>query len=83
VAKVVSVPCKFERSILSYAEHEILMRSHHPAIYDVGLNDLRALRQRLRDMRDKERTLAHESAAKRVAKERREVQAFPARPSIP
>ena len=53
-----SVPCKFERSILSYDEHEIVLRSHHPEIYDASLDDLSALRQRLRDMRGKERTLA-------------------------
>src|SRR5262249_28698976 len=53
-----SIPCKFERSILSYDEHEIILRSHHPEIYDASLDDLRALRQRLREMRDKERTLA-------------------------
>jgi hypothetical protein len=34
-----SIPCKFERSILSYDEHEIILRSHHPEIYDVGLDD--------------------------------------------
>jgi hypothetical protein len=56
-----SIPCKFERSILSYDEHEIILRSHHPEIYDAGLDDLKALRQRLRDMRDKERTLAREN----------------------
>src|SRR5262245_46908758 len=53
-----SIPCKFERSILSYDEHEIILRSHHPEIYDAALDDLKALRQRLRDMRDKEHTLA-------------------------
>jgi len=53
-----SIPCKFERSILSYDEHEIVLRSHHPEIYEASLDDLRALRQRLREMRDKERTLA-------------------------
>jgi hypothetical protein len=53
-----SIACKFERSILSYDEHEIILRSHHPEIYDAGLDDLKALRQRLRDMRNKERTLA-------------------------
>ena len=53
-----SIPCKFERSILSYDEHEITLRSHHPEIYDAALDDLKALRQRLREMRDKERTLA-------------------------
>jgi hypothetical protein len=53
-----SIPCKFERSILSFDEHEIILRSHHPGIYDASLADLKALHQRLREMRDKERTLA-------------------------
>jgi hypothetical protein len=53
-----AIPCKFERSILSYDEHEVILRSHHPEIYDTGLDGLEALRQRLRDMRDKESTLA-------------------------
>jgi hypothetical protein len=53
-----SIPCKFERSILSYDEHEIILRSHHPEIYGAALDDLKVLRQRLRDMRGKERTLA-------------------------
>jgi hypothetical protein len=56
-----SIPCKFERSVLSFDEHEIILRSHHPEIYDVELDDLKSLRQRLRDMRDKERTLAGEN----------------------
>jgi hypothetical protein len=51
-----SIPCKFERSVLSHDEHEVILRSHHPEIYDAGLDDLKALR--LRDMRDKESTLA-------------------------
>src|SRR5262249_22287584 len=52
-----SIPCKFERSILSYDEHGVILRSHHPEIYEAGLDDLKALRQRLRDLRDKESTL--------------------------
>jgi hypothetical protein len=56
-----SIPCKFEHSVLSFDEHEIILRSHHPEIYDVELDDLKSLRQRLRDMRDKERTLAGEN----------------------
>jgi hypothetical protein len=55
-----SIPCKFERSILSHGEHETILRTHHPEIYDAELDDLRSLRQRLRDMRNRERTLAHE-----------------------
>ena len=56
-----SIPCKFERSILSYDEHEVILRSHHPEIYDAALDDLKVLRQRLREMRDKEATLAREN----------------------
>jgi hypothetical protein len=56
-----SISCKFERSILSYDEHEIILRTHHPEIYDAALDDLKALRQRLREMRNKERTLAREN----------------------
>jgi len=57
-----SIPCKFERSILSHDEYELILRSHHPGIYDVGLDDLKALRHRLREMRDRERTLAREKS---------------------
>ena len=56
-----SIPCKFERSILSYDEHEMILRSHHPEIYDAAFDYLKALRKRLREMRDKERTLAREN----------------------
>ena len=56
-----SIPCKFERSILGYDEHEMILRSHHPEIYDAALDDLKALRHRLREMRNKERTLAREN----------------------
>ena len=63
-----SIPCKFERSILRHDEHELILRSHHPEIYDARLDDLKALRQRLRDMRDRERTLAREN--RRAARKR-------------
>jgi len=72
-----SIPCKFERSVLSYDEHEIVLRSHHPEIYDVGLDDLKALRQRLRDMRDKERTLAREKRRRARGKEMPRGGSFP------
>src|SRR5262245_32605502 len=55
-----SVPCKFEKSLLKHDEQEPIRTSHHPLIYDATLDDLKALRQRLRDLRDKERTLARE-----------------------
>ena len=72
-----SIPCKFERNILSYNEHEIVLRSHHPEIYDAGLDDLRALRQRLRDMRNKERTLAREKRREARGKGARRGESFP------
>ena len=52
-----SVPCKFERSLLSHEEYETVRLTHHPAIYDVEVAELEAMRPRLRKMRDKERTL--------------------------
>jgi hypothetical protein len=55
-----SVPCKFERSLLSHEEYETIRLTHHPAIYDVGAAELEAMRSRLRKMRDKERTLGRQ-----------------------
>ena len=72
-----SIPCKFERSILSHDEHEVISRSHHPQIYEVGLDDLKALRQRLREMRGKERTLAHAKRREARGKGRPKGQSFP------
>jgi len=53
-----AVPCKFEKSLLTHDEQEPILASHHPAIYDATLDELKTLRQRLRDLRDKERTLS-------------------------
>ena len=78
-----SVPCKFERSILSYDEHEITLLSHHPEIYDAALDGLKALRERLREMRDRERTWRAKIAVRCAEKGRREAQAFRAQPSTP
>lgn len=55
-----SVPCKFERSLLSHDEYEAVRVTHHPAIYDLDGTQLRATKLRLRTMRDKERTLARQ-----------------------
>ena len=78
-----SIPCKFERSILIYDEHEIILRTHHPEIYDAALDDLKALRQRLRGMRDKERTLARENRRAARGKAAPRGGAFLAQRSIP
>jgi hypothetical protein len=55
-----SVPCKFERSLLSHEEFEAVRLTHHPAIYDADVADMAALRSRLRQMHDKERTLGRQ-----------------------
>ena len=55
-----SVPCKFERSLLSHEEYETIRLMHHPAIYDVEAGELEAMRPRLRKMHDKERTLSRQ-----------------------
>lgn len=72
-----SVPCKFERSILSYDEHGVVLRSHHPEIYESGLDELKPLRQRLRDMRDKESTVAHAKRREARGKGRPRGQSLP------
>ena len=55
-----SVPCKFERSILSHDEYETIRPTHHPTIYEVEPAELEAIRSRLRKMRDKEQTLSRQ-----------------------
>ena len=55
-----SVPCKFERSLLNHEEYETIRLTHHPAIYDVEATDLADVRSRLRKMYDKERTLSRQ-----------------------
>ena len=49
-----SIPCKFERSILSHDEYETIRPTHHPTIYEVEPAELETIRSRLRKMRDKE-----------------------------
>jgi hypothetical protein len=72
-----SVPCKFERSLLSHEEHETIRLTHHPAIYDVGLAELEAMRPRLRKMRDKERTLGRQRQRERRGKAEARGASFP------
>lgn len=55
-----SVPCKFERSVLSHEEYEAVHATHHPAIYEIDRDGLLQAKDRLRGMRDKERTLARQ-----------------------
>jgi hypothetical protein len=55
-----SMSCKRERSLLSHEEHETVRTTHHPAIYEHDTEGLQALRVRLRQLRDKERTQARQ-----------------------
>jgi hypothetical protein len=65
-----SVPCKFERSLLSHDEYETIRLTHHPAIYDVEPAEIEAIRSRLRKMRAKEQTLSRQK--RREARGKRE-----------
>jgi len=51
-------PCKFEISILKHDEQEIIRDTHYPAVGEMSRDRLESLRSRLRDIHDKERTLA-------------------------
>jgi hypothetical protein len=53
-----SVQCKFERSLLSHEEYETVHVTHHPMIHRIGRHGLHEVKDRLRQMRDRERTLA-------------------------
>src|SRR6516162_1244582 len=55
-----SIPCKFQRSLLSHEEYETIRLTNHPAIYDVEAAELEAMRTRLRRMRVRERTLGRQ-----------------------
>lgn len=72
-----SISCKFERSLLSHEENEILRLTHHPAIYDQDPGGLKELRVRLRQLRDKERTLVRQKQRERRGKSEPRGGSFP------
>lgn len=53
-----TVPSKAETNLLSHDELEVVRQSHHPNIYQLTHEELRTAQRRVRDLRDKERTLA-------------------------
>jgi len=55
-----SISSKFERSLLSHEEFDVIKGSHHPDLYTLNLDGLVSLQGRLRQMRDKERTLTRQ-----------------------
>src|SRR4029077_569289 len=72
-----SIPCKSERSVLSQGELEMVLGTHHPAIYALDGNELRALRVRLREQRSKTRTLARQKQREIRGKAERRGKSFP------
>lgn len=72
-----SVTCKFERSLLSHDEYEVIRITHHPAIYELDGDELHATRLRLRGMRDKERTLARQKRREARGKANPRGRSFP------
>jgi hypothetical protein len=72
-----TIPCKFERSVLSHDEYAVVLRSHHPLIYDAGLDELKDARRRLREMRDREGTLARAKRRESRGKQRARGASFP------
>jgi len=74
---VMSVPCKYERSLLSHEENETIRLTHHPAIYEVEVAELEAMRPRLRKMRDKERTLSRQKRREERGKAEARGTSFP------
>ena len=55
-----SINNRRELSLLNHEEGELIRASHHPAIAQLDTKDLAETRQRLRALRDKERTLARQ-----------------------
>lgn len=53
-----SISTKSEKSLLTHDEHEVVRVTHHPAILELAAKDLKAQQIRLRQLHDKERTLA-------------------------
>jgi len=54
------VTCKAEQSLFDFEEFEAVRASHHPAIYALDREALVALRDTLRRMRDREKSLARQ-----------------------
>ena len=55
-----SINTRRELSLLNHDEAELLRASHHPALAELDHSALADTRKRLRDLRDKERTLARQ-----------------------
>jgi hypothetical protein len=72
-----SIPSKTEQRLLRHEEFEIVRGTHHPVIYDSDLAALKSLKARLRDLRDKERTLARQKRREQRGKADPRGKSFP------
>src|SRR5690348_15417972 len=72
-----AISCKRERSLVSHEEYDVIRASHHPEVYDLDLPGLEKLRGRLKQMRDKERTLARQKQRERRGKAEARGGSFP------
>jgi hypothetical protein len=78
-----SIPCKSERSQLSHDEFETISVTHHPAIYDLSPDELRALKLRLREQRGKARVLARQKQREMRGKSEPRGKSFPGTAELP
>lgn len=78
-----SIPCKSERSQLGHEEFEMVRVTHHPAIYELAPNELRALKLRLRDHRNKARALARQKQREARGKADPRGKSFPGTGDLP
>ena len=78
-----SIPCKQERSQLGHEEYEVVRVSHHPAIYELAPDELRALKLRLRDYRSKAQALARQKQREARGKADARGRSFPGTAELP
>ena len=77
-----SIPCKFERSLLSHEEYETIRLTHHPAIYDVEAGELEAMRPACARCTIRSERSADRSDERGAEKPRLAEQAFQEPPSM-
>ena len=72
-----SMSAKDERALLNSDEIAVLRSTHHPEIYDLGRKELSELQTRLRNMRDKARTLTRQKQRETRGKSEPRGKSFP------
>jgi hypothetical protein len=72
-----AMSCKLERSLVNHEEQGVILNSHHPEIYAADLAGLKTLQRQLRQMRDKERSLARQKQREQRGKAEPRGASFP------